>query len=100
MSLLIVVVIEIPKGSAGAVGDTERGEVACVGVGAAGARVRAIAIAILALILIAVLVTACGEDIAFVELGSVGDAGAHEGSSIGVAVSCLSTGQAFDLFLT
>lgn len=90
-------VIEIPKGSAGPVGDTERGEVACVGAGA-GARVRAIAIAIL--ILIAVLVTACGEEIAFVEAGSVGDPGAHEGGSIGVAVGCLPFGQAFDLFLS
>jgi hypothetical protein len=43
VSLLIIMVKEIPKGSAGAVGDTKCGEVACVGVGA-DARVRAILI--------------------------------------------------------
>jgi hypothetical protein len=150
VSLLIIMVKEFSKASAGAVGDTKCGEVTCVGAGAearlraivtvtriavlivacgeeialveagsvgdasvhegcgagvaAGGRARAggrvIVILILITVLIAVLIAACGEEIALVEAGSVGDAGAHDGGSIGVAESGLPFGEAFDLSLS
>lgn len=83
------------KGSAGAVGDTKRGEVACVSTGTE-TRLRAI----VTIAHIAVLIVARREEIVLVEAGSIGDAGAHDGGSIGVAVSDLPFVQACDLTLS
>lgn len=80
VSLLIFMVKGFSKGSAGAVGDTKRGEVACVSTGAE-TRLRAI----VTIAHIAVLIVARREEIVLVEAGSVGDARVHERCGAGVA---------------